>query len=235
MRLRVVDFETTGAEGSEVIEAGFVDVERCEGGWRIGEPQSQFFSPSGVVGVQARAVHHIPDAALQGAPRSSPEAVERYLTQGEGVGAHVAHNAAFECSFLPRLAKSPWICTAKTARRAWPQAPGYSNQVLRYWLELNLDPSVALPAHRAGPDAYVTAHILQNLLQTETVATLLEWTTQPAVVSFGKHKGRPWDEVPSAYLHWMMGEQDMSGHRRAAARRELDRRATDLAIHEAAQ
>jgi len=80
MRLRVVDFETTGAEGSEVIEAGFVDVERCEGDWRIGEPQSQFFSPSGVVSVQARAVHHIPDAAFQGAPRSSPEAVERYLT-----------------------------------------------------------------------------------------------------------------------------------------------------------
>ncbi len=235
MRLRVVDFETTGAEGSEVIEAGFVDVERCEGGWRIGEPQSQFFSPFDVVSVQARAVHHIPDAALQGAPRSSPEAVERYLTQGEGVDAYVAHSAAFECSFLPRLSKSPWICTAKTARRAWPQAPGYSNQVLRYWLELNLDPSVALPAHRAGPDAYVTAHILQNLLQTETVATLLEWTTQPAVVSFGKHKGRPWDEVPSAYLHWMMGEQDMSEHRLAAARRELDRRATDLAIHEAAQ
>ena len=81
----------------------------------------------------------------------------------------------------------------------------------------------------------MTAHILQNLLQTETVATLLEWTTQPAVVSFGIHKGRPWDEVPLAYLRWMMGEQGMSDHRLAAARRELDRRATDLAIVEVVQ
>ncbi len=235
MRLRVVDFETTGAEGSEVVEAGFVDVEQLDGGWRIGEACTQLFRPLGVVGIQARAVHHITDVALQGAPLSSPEDVERYLTQGLSVDAYVAHNAAFECSFLPRLAKSAWICTAKTARRAWPQAPGYSNQVLRYWLELDLDPSVALPAHRAGPDAYVTAHILQNLLQTETVATLLEWTTQPAVVSFGKHKGRPWDEVPSAYLQWIMGEQGMSEHWLAAARRELDRRAVDLGVHEMIQ
>src|SRR5690606_41720403 len=131
MRLRVVDFETTGAEGSEVIEAGFVDVERCKSGWRIGEPQSQFFSPSGVVGVQARAVHHIPDAALHGAARSSPETIERYLTQGEGVDAQDAHHTALKCSFPPRMSKSHWICTANKYRCAWHHEPGYSNHVLR--------------------------------------------------------------------------------------------------------
>lgn len=235
MRLRVVDFETTGAEGSEVIEAGIVDLSRADGQWCIGQPRSRFFRPNGEVSVEARAVHHITDLALRTAVPAAAEVVETYLDEGPGVDAFVAHHAAFECSFLPRLAKRTWICTAKTSRRAWPQAPGHSNQVLRYWLKLDLDPSLALPAHRAGPDAYVTAHILKNLLETETVETLLEWTTQPAVVSFGKHKGRPWDEVPSAYLQWMMGEQGMSEHRLAAVRRELDRRGLEHLTAEAAQ
>ncbi len=235
MRLRVVDFETTGAEGSEVIEAGIVDLTRIDGGWCVSEPRSQFFRPQGEVSIQARAVHHIPDLALRSAAPAAADAVETYLEEGAVVDAFVAHHAAFECSFLPRLAKKAWICTAKTSRRAWPQAPGHSNQVLRYWLKLDLDASLALPAHRAGPDAYVTAHILKNLLETESVETLLEWTTQPAVVSFGKYKGRPWDEVPLAYLHWMLSEQGMAEHWRAASRRELDRRGVEHLTAEAAQ
>lgn len=48
MRLRVVDFETTGAQGSEVIEAGVVDVELADGEWpsasrRIGAGHGSFF------------------------------------------------------------------------------------------------------------------------------------------------------------------------------------------------
>lgn len=224
MRLRVVDFETTGTQGSEVVEAAFVDVDLVNAQWQVGLPTAKLYRPGGVVSVHARAVHHICDTDLDTAEASSVEAVEKFLSHGPPVDGFVAHHAEFERSFLPTLSDASWICTAKSARRAWPQAPGYSNQVLRYWLGLRLEPALALPAHRAGPDAYVTAHILQQLLLTETVDTLIDWTTQPTVVSFGKHKGRPWNEVPSGYLHWMMGEDDMADRHRRRAQDELKRR-----------
>lgn len=229
MRLRVVDFETTGAQGSEVIEAGFVDVELVEGEWRVAPPVTKLFRPKGSVTVQARAVHHISDAELAPAEPSAVEAVARFLSQGMRADAFVAHHAEFEKSFLPSLRSASWICTAKAARRAWPLAPGYSNQVLRYWLDLKLDPALALPAHRAGPDAYVTAHILLRLLRTMTSNTLIDWTTQPSVVSFGRHKGQPWSEVPSGYLQWITSESDMADRHRQRAQDELKRReASDL-------
>lgn len=234
MRLRVVDFETTGAQGSEVIEAAFVDVDLMGAEWRVGLPTAKLYRPRGVVSVHARAVHHICDADFDSADASSAESVERFLSQGPAVDAFVAHHAEFERSFLPSLSNAPWICTAKSARRAWPQAVGHSNQLLRYWLDLRLDPALALPAHRAGPDAYVTAHILQQLLLTESADTLIEWTTQPSVVSFGKHKGQPWSEVPSGYLQWMMSENDMADRHRRRAEDELKRRGTDD-LAEAAQ
>lgn len=206
MRLRVVDFETTGAQGSEVIEAGVVDLERSAGGWGIRGIRSQFFKPCGPVSAQARAVHHIPDGAFCDAMPANAETLEAFLRKDEPVHAYVAHHAEFERSFLPTLSTSTWICTVKAARRAWPQAPGHSNQVLRYWLGLDLEPTLALPAHRAGPDAFVTAHILQQLLETETVETLVEWTTQPVVVSFDKYKIESWCDVPFDYLQRMLSE-----------------------------
>ena len=224
MRLRVLDFETTGGQGREVIEAATVDLEPSVGGWQVGGIRSQLFRPDGPVSVQARAVHHIPDSMLRDATPASTDIIEAFLCEGAPVHTYVAHHAEFERSFLPTLSNANWICTAKTSRRAWPLAPSYSNQVLRYWLGLNLDPEMALPAHRAGPDAYVTAHILQQLLAAEALETLVEWSGQPSVVSFGKHKGKPWSEVPHTYLEWMVGAEGMSDRRKAGARRELDRR-----------
>ena len=51
------------------------------------------------------------------------------------------------------------------ALRVWPEAPRHSNQVLRYWRGMRLDHARAMPPHRAGPDAWVTAHILADLAQ----------------------------------------------------------------------
>lgn len=226
MRLRVVDFETTGGVESEVIEIGTVDVVRGEHGWRVEPPLISLLQPRGEIQPHARAVHHIGDLELAGAPLSSVALVDDQLEAGAAPFAFVAHNADFERSFVGQAVRSArWICTAKAARRAWPQAPGYANQVLRYWLELDLDAAISLPAHRAGPDAYVTAHLLTSLLETENVEQLLAWTREPAVVSFGKYRGLPWSDVPSDYLEWMIGEARMDASRLRQAHQELKRRA----------
>ncbi|WP_162246614.1 MULTISPECIES: exonuclease domain-containing protein [unclassified Brevundimonas] len=224
MLLRVVDFETTGGEGSQVIEVGTVDVTGNGRDWRVGAPRTLLLKPTEPVSPHARAVHHISDDELAMASTFSVEAVERFIKADGPPDVLVAHHCDFERSFLGDLALASWVCTVKAARKAWPQAPGHANQVLRYWLELPLDPRFALPAHRAGPDAFVTAHILVQLLQTETVGDLIEWTTQPAVVTFGRHRGKAWGEVPSDYLRWIAGEEGMDMHKCKLAETELARR-----------
>lgn len=72
-----------------------------------------------------------------------------------------AHRAPFEQRYCtPRFTgPTPWICTWKCALRVWPQPPRFSNQMLRYQrMPAGLVHETGLPAHRAMPDAYVTAH-----------------------------------------------------------------------------
>jgi hypothetical protein len=114
----------------------------------------------------------------------------------------VAHNCAFKRMFLPDdvTGGQPWICTYKAALHVWPDAPKHSNKVLRYWRGLALDAALAMPPHRAGPDAWVTANILSDLLKFASVAQMIEWTSQPRpmpVITFGKHKGTAWADVPA--------------------------------------
>ena len=111
-----------------------------------------------------------------------------------------AHNAAFDQQWLPPdlLGNLPLICTYKAAVHIWPEAPKHTNQVLRYWLDLDMDRSIADRAHRAMPDAYVTAHLLREILKHASIEDLIRWTNEPVLlpkVTFGKHRGQNWTDV----------------------------------------
>ena len=229
MRLRVVDLETTGGDrSSEIIEVGFVDVVSDGGGWRALPPVSKLFRPRGEISVHAMAVHHLtPEHFSDADPHCDEYALRDMFAEPADV--MVAHSARFERAFIADTATGglPWICTVRSSKAAWPQAPGHSNQVLRYWRGFRLDPDLADPAHRAGPDAWVTAHILMDLLKEASVEQLLAWSNAPRdipTVPFGKHRKKPWSEVPSDYLKWMAAQTDMDADAVAAARSELDRR-----------
>ena len=234
MRLRVVDLETTGGDrSSEIIEVGFVDVVSDGDGWRALPPVSKLFRPRGEISVHAMAVHHLtPEHFSPDDPHCDEYALRAMFAPKSGETAAdimVAHSARFERSFIADTATGglPWICTVRSSKAAWPQAPGHSNQVLRYWRGFRLDPALADPAHRAGPDAWVTAHILMDLLKEASVDQLLAWSNAPrdvAVVPFGRHRRKPWSEVPADYLKWMAAQTDMDADAVAAARSELDRR-----------
>lgn len=233
-RLRVVDLETSGGDQTaEIIEVGIVDVVRDGEGWKALPPVSRLFRPRGEISVHAMAIHHLtPDHFSDADPHCDEYALREMFAPLSGEGAAdvmVAHSARFERGFIADTATGglPWICTVKAAKQAWPQAPGHSNQVLRYWRGFRLDPALADPAHRAGPDAWVTAHILMDLLKDHSVEQLLDWTNAPrdlATVPFGKHRRKPWTEVPDDYLRWMAAQSDMDGDAVTAARAELDRR-----------
>lgn len=231
MRVRVIDLETTGGDRtSEIIEVGIVDVVDDGEGWRALPPVSRLFRPRGEISFHAMAVHHLtPDHFSESDPHCDEYALRDMFAALGPADVMAAHSARFERSFIADTATGglPWICTVRGAKQAWPQAPGHSNQVLRYWRGFRLNPALADPAHRAGPDAWVTAHILMDLLKDHSVERLIEWTVAPrdlATVPFGKHRRKPWSEVPTDYLRWMAGQGDMDADALSSARAELERR-----------
>ena len=212
-RVRVIDLETTGDSfvNGGVVEIGWQDVAERDGGWALeGPPGARFVQPGCPISPQTAAIHHIVDEDLVGAPAWADAAPP--ILQGEGIVALAAHRAAFEKRWcLPALSgRVRWICTYKCALRIWPDAPSHSNQSLRYWRRpAGLDRATGLPAHRAGPDAYVTAHHLRDMLAVASVAQLLEWSELPALlirVPNGPLRGRRWDQLDDAQL-----EQAASG------------------------
>lgn len=210
-----------------VIELGYCDLEQTDGGWKVGSPVSALFVAD-VVPPETRAVHHIGLSELQGRPAFDPS---RFVMDCRDCAAMVAHNYDFEARFIGQHSL-PTICTLKAALRVWPHAPAHSNGVLRYWLEdqglLSLDHETAMPPHRAGPDAYVTAHILKALFAAgATGKEMVAWTKEPRLLPtcpLGKFRGKPWADVESGFLNWMLQQPSMDSDLKWNAEREIARR-----------
>lgn len=226
--LRVVDLECTGLpedQNAEVIEMGRIDLDPVS--LVIGNPWQSLCKPSAAIPPATRAVHHISDAMVADAPPARE--CWDYMADGmAGEDAFVAHNASYEKHFFPPdYREAQWIDTYKVALLAWPDAPGHSNQVLRYWLGVDnlpdFDPARADPPHRALPDAYVTAFILRELLEVKTIEEMVTISSYPAVLrrmNFGKHRGMLFADAPADYLEWLLGSE-MGEDVKFTAKREL--------------
>ena len=228
-RIRVIDLETAGSAPHDVCEIGWQDViQDPDGLWRVNDDRgAAFVNPGRPISAATMAIHHIIDADVAGAPYWK-EAAPPVLNPIGGVLALAAHRAAFEQKFCtPKLsAGAAWICTWKCALRLWPDLPGFSNQMLRYarWPE-GLDRETGLPAHRAMPDAYVTAHHLRDMLNAASLEQLLAWSCEPGLlprVPAGPDRGRPWSSLSSEALRAFAHGRDADI--RFSAETELRRR-----------
>ncbi len=222
--IRVIDFETSGTDppGGKVCEVGICDLDLTT--------RKVLLPRSWLCGVDAmppevRAVHHISLSECADRPPFDPADMF-----SEGLGAVAAHNAEFETKFFD--SPLPVICTYKAALRVWPDAPSHSNGALRYWLEdagkIAPDHALTQPAHRAGPDAYVTAHILLALFDAgATGRDMAQWTKEPRLLPtcpLGKFRGVPWSEVEAGFLGWMLRQPTMEEDLKWNAQREITRR-----------
>lgn len=226
-RIRVLDNETTGLEPTDkVCELGWTDLVKGPGGWEVQETVSTLCRVEAMP-PQARAIHHI-SAEMTWASEPFIPAAMWLKAVADGVDVIAAHNAAYDLTYWgePVL---PVICTLKSSRQLWPEAPAHGNGVLRYWLQdqgrINPLDALCHPAHRAGPDTYVTAHVLAHMLEHTTAAQLVAWTKLPLLqprITFGKHKGE-WADAPADYLNWIL-RSDMDADTKWNAERELTRR-----------
>lgn len=230
--IRVIDMETTGFDASsKVIELGWCDYEVETG--QVGDPASAMFYVDAIP-PESRAVHHIGPADIPATAQPFDAFSSVFLPADTmAITFFAAHNSAFECQFLGDLEHRRIICTYKAALRMWPDAPSHSNGALRYWLEdagkISPDPAKAYPTHRAGPDAYITAHLLRALFEAgATGKEMVVWTRGPAVLPrcpIGTPwRGMKWSEVDAGFLRWMANNATMEADNKWNAQRELDRR-----------
>ena len=206
-----------------ICEIGWTDV---HDNWTIHGPYSALVNPGHPIPPVTRAVHHISDADVAGA--ITADAACAMLMSGMAHGdVFAAHNAKFERAFFGG-GQHEWICTLQCARHLFPDAPGHSNQVLRYHLDIDgegdFDGAAAMPPHRAGPDTLVTAFVLRRLIFASSVNELVRLTSAPVVlqtITFGKHRGMKWADLPRDYLQWIAFKSELGVDEKHTARHIL--------------
>jgi exodeoxyribonuclease X len=232
-RVRVIDLETAGSGPNDVCEIGWQDVvQDPDGRWRLDEERgAHLVNPGHPISPETMAIHHILDAEVAGAPFWRGIAASILRPEG-GVAALAAHRAAFEQRYCtPRFTgDTPWICTWKCALRLWPHLLSFSNQMLRYQrMPEGLVHELGLPAHRALPDAYVTAHHLRDMLNEASLEQLLAWSREPGLlprVPTGPDRGKPWQRLDAETLRTFAKDRDAA--LRFSAETELRRRGETL-------
>lgn len=228
---RCIDFETTGfPPEAGIVEVGWCDVQLQGTPWakddsvydlKVGSWESELTDPGRPIEIAAMAIHHIQDEDLKG--RRKPQEVLWGLQ--DGVDYFVAHNARFEKEFF--RTEVPWICTLKAAYRLCPKAPNHQNQTIRYFLKTPVNRADAIHTHRAGPDAYVTAHTLAKFLTAINPEQMARWEVLPPVLPYcpiGKQKGQPWADIERGFLAWCTRQPTMESDILYNVKRELDRR-----------
>lgn len=244
--IRVVDLETTGfAPPAEICEIGWSDLVGLHPDligqptdWSAATPDevryiSRLVRTDCPIPPETSAIHHIVDEDLMGPhvaewPRIGCEVAT--LFDGRPIPIFAAHNARMERQWLTPevIGDARWICTYKAALRLWPDAPSHSNQALRYWRRLPVDREIADRAHRAGPDAYVTAALLADIFAQPdvTIDRLVAWTEEPALLAkcrMGSWRGRRWSEIDEpSFLEWVL-RRDFDEDTLFTARFYLDR------------
>lgn len=229
--LRVIDFETTGTEPpAEIIEVGYTDYF-----YKSHAPTNHASTLHAVKNNDptARSIHHIRNSDLVDA---LPFDAENFIAKAISFGATglVAHNADFELQWIMRELNGtiPMICTYKVSLRVWPDAPSHTNYGLLYWLEdqglVKFDIDLASPSHRAGPDSYATAHLLQAIYNAGIDGKqMVRWSKEPKQLPtcpIGKFRGKKWHDVEHGFLIWMINQIDMDDDLKYNAQNEIDRR-----------
>lgn len=228
MIIRCIDFETTGIPSEDdphaIVEIGIcdLDIHDVTGETFVDAPKDTLCHPGRPIPHEAMAVHHITDAMV-----ASATGTVAFIGNADYFA---AHNADYEDKFfkVPGLL----ICTWKVALRLWPDAPSHSLQFLRYHLALPTKGIFAEPPHRAGPDAYLCALLLERIVKEKRcgLEDMARWSNGHALLPrcpLFKHKGKKWADVPTDYLDWIVNKpNDVGADVKANAKLHLKERAT---------
>lgn len=201
-----LDCETTGLDpkNDRVIEVAATLFSFDE----VKEEFTSLINPGAPISPESMAIHKITDEMVQGSPRIE-EVLPALLTL---VGKHmiVGHGVSLDIAFLCEEAKRYSIpCTLDQNKvidtlrlaRLYGDSPKNSLETLRQHFNIEEE-----GAHRAQSDVTVNIEVFKQLTRSfKTTEQILDRLKQPILLKLmplGKHKGRPFSEVPVEYLRW---------------------------------
>lgn len=153
-------------------------------------------------------IHHITDCMVQGKPKIEI-LLKDYLSffgdhiiVGHGIpyDLEIVDAAAKRAGISSNLLSRPYIDTLRLAR-LYGESPTNSLENLRKHFNIKAE-----GAHRAMNDVIVNIEVFKYLSRkfktTEEVLKRLEKPIALKLMPLGKHKGRPFRELPIEYLRW---------------------------------
>lgn len=211
----VIDFETTSVEyrDTEIIEIGVVTYHHPE--WQI---SGELVKPQLEIPAEVSAITHISNRMVENAI-GVDTLISDYSQFFENKFL-VAHNSFFESKISERIFSikdRDWICTMRLAKLISNEMDGqfkFNLPYLRYFFDLDVPET--LISHRAPGDAFVTAKLLEVIVELldelglldmsdEIGPQLQELSKKPLLIKtmpFGKHKDQPLSLIPDSYWSW---------------------------------
>ncbi len=215
MRAIYFDTETTGLSPTEdrIVELAALDA-------TTGQTFCEFIHPGRPIPPDATRISGITDAMVANAADFATVA-KAFLEFCEEDVVLIAHNGeSFDMPFMRAefsragvVMPASWksLDTLKWARRYRPDLPRHSLQYLRevYGIEAN-------NAHRALDDVLVLKQVFDAMTDDLSIPTIFDLLhthtpTQKSnapdgpitVMPFGKHKGKPMEQIPKDYVAWL--------------------------------
>ncbi len=201
-----LDCETTGLEpqNDRLIEIA-VTLFTFEG---IKESYETLINPEIPIPPYTTEIHHITDEMVEGKPiakdvlRTVLKMVGNHIIIGHGIQMDIAFISQ-ECKRgqIPcTIEKNPFIDTLRMAR-LYGESPVNSLQRLRQHFNIAEE-----GAHRAMSDVIVNIEVFKYLAESfKTTKELQQRMEKPILLKampLGKHKGRPFKDIPLEYLQW---------------------------------
>jgi len=205
-RFVCLDCEFTGLdmEKDRIIEVAAVR-------FTFSELEAEFdelVKPDCPISDEAYAIHHI-SAEMVATKPSIEEILPSFLNfvgkdliVGHGIGSDIEMlSRAAERSRIPcKLRSHPFIDTLRLAR-LYGDSPNNSLERLAHHFNIPTD-----PAHRALNDVKMNIEVFKHLVHRfKTVEQVMGILSKPIKMKFmplGKHKGRPFSEIPLQYLQY---------------------------------
>lgn len=174
--------------------------------------------PQCPIPAESQAIHHISEDLLKGKPKINE--ILPQLLKVIGPYPIVGHGVNFDIELISRAAKSfnihcniqnrPYIDTLRLAR-AYGDSPSNSLSTLANHFNITIEDT-----HRAMADVVLNIEVFKHLTRkfhtTEDLFRLLANPIRMKIMPLGKHKGRPFSEIPLDYLQWaakMNFDQDL--------------------------